>query len=61
MHGSFKTEKMNPQAAAYGDSYGGWCDDGQMKAYSRKPDNSKRKKRNYSSARKLKEKSYVWG
>jgi len=60
MQGSFITQKMNPQASAYGDKRGGWCDDGKMKAYSRKPDNSKSSKRNYSDARKLKESSYVY-
>lgn len=62
MHGSFRTQKMNPQVSAYGDKWGGWCDDGQMRAYTRKKDdNSKpRNKRNYSSARKLKESYYAY-
>ncbi len=63
MHGSFKTEKMNPQVAAYDGKRGGWCDDGKMRAYLRKPDNSKpprKGKSAYSSARKLKESTYVW-
>ena len=62
MQGSMRTEKMNPQVAAYGGKWGGWCDDGKMRAASRRLDNSKpRDKRDYSHARKLKESTYVWG
>jgi hypothetical protein len=54
MQGSHEREKMNPQAAAYGDKRGEWCDDGVMKAWSRKSDNSKPRRKDYSQARAIK-------
>lgn len=61
MQGTTPIEKMSPQCVAYDGKRGGWCDDGKMKSYLRKPDNSKpRRKRNHAQARKLKESSYVW-
>lgn len=60
MHGSFRTEKMNPEfSATQGKHY--TTIDSRHADRHKHVDNSKpRDKRNYSTARKLKEKSYVW-
>lgn len=42
-------KKMNPEAVAYGGRRGGWCDDGQMRAYTRKPGRGRKARKKTST------------